>query len=656
MIYMEKKNRFVDVDGQNCCYYNTILKTAIGRTCKARKYFFYPRITEQWKEGNILVVGINHWCPPKTIEDCKYYKECVINCNSSRYNKLCEWNKSDVDREVFDLHYNTFDAFKCYFEDMEGYGCFQEFFLNMTGARDTMETERQKEWWDKNAFYNYIQHYTENSLTRRRRGDVKKEIEKRKKEDFEAFLDVLHDLKPRLVIVWHEEIKNVILEMCPEGELPEGRGELALVDDLGIPSRSMFRFVYSEKGDDEIDMDCYLDSFKEKFRNECSILSSDVEIARAILHLVRWNMFHTEEDFNWLGKLFGANTIKELQEYTDKLAWNEKCLRFLVSKIQTEMGLTTILNEKTLGKLGNKRSVVYSNVMIESENMTVKPLTGIHPMDCALYSIRHHEERNLIAMSGLYFDGLRSKFEIDQSFHADAFIVYLAKDYQYRKTFFDHLFDGKYKGKFSLLIIEKHNKVNDFYRDILVDSNRLHTIYSYEKYYVVKLYNTSEHEDKEVEIWLYCERKQEDRERRRPKNAYVAFPVDSECYSYEKVKDKFEAIIEEKTDVKEPELKRRVAAVLRRASKQNLLKVSKGDNKIQRDEKVCTSKAGYDLLCKKLKEELEEIEKPWQKNKFVERLMGRKDSKQSIEKLKQNIIDEELVKKIENCFVLQKIF
>ena len=655
MICMEKKDRFVDVDGQNGCYYNTILKTAIGRTCKAPKYFFYPRITEQWRKGNILVVGINHWCPPKTIEDCKYYNECVINCNSSRYNKLCEWNKSDVDREVFDLHYNTFDAFKCYFEDMEGYGCFQEFFLNMTGARDTMETERQKEWWDKNAFYNYIQHYTENSLTRRRRGDVKKEIEKRKKEDFEAFLDVLHDLKPRLVIVWHEEIKNVILEMCPEGKLPEGKGELALVDDLGIPSRSMFRFVYSEKGDDDIDMDCYLDSFKEKFRNECSILSSDVEIARAILHLVRWNMFHTEEDFNWLGKLFGANTIKELQEYTDKLAWNEKCLRFLVSKIQTEMGLTTILNEKTLGKLGNKRSVVYSNVMIESEKMTVKPLTGIHPMDCALYSIRHHEERNLIAMSGLYFDGLRSKFEIDQSYHADAFIVYLAKDYQYRKTFFDHLFDGKYKGKFSLLIIEKHNKVNDFYRDILVDSNRLHSIYSCGNYFLVKLYNNTDEHEEIVEIWQDGERSQ-DRKRSRQKNAYVAFPVDSECYSYEEVKGMFEAIIVEKTGVKEKHsLIKHVAAVLQCASKQNLIKVSKGDNEIQRDEKVCTSKAGYDLLCKMLYEkELKEIE---QKKGFIKSLMGRDVSKTgSIEKKKQGIKDKELVKKIEDCFVRQNIF
>jgi hypothetical protein len=644
---MEKKDRFVDVDGQNGCYYNTILKTAIGRTCKAPKYFFYPRITEQWKEGNILVVGINHWCPPKTIEDCKYYNECVINCNSSRYNKLCEWNKSDVDREVFDLHYNTFDAFKCYFEDMEGYGCFQEFFLNMTGARDTMETERQKEWWDKNAFYNYIQHYTENSLTRRRRGDVKKEIEKRKKEDFEAFLDVLHDLKPRLVIVWHEEIKNVILEMCPEGELPEGRGELALVDDLGIPSRSMFRFVYSEKGVDDIDMDCYLDSFKEKFRNECSILSSDVEIARAILHLVRWNMFHTEEDFNWLGKLFGANTINEMLEYTDKLTWNEKCLRFLVSEIQAEMGLTTILNEKTLSrKLGNKNSVIYSNVMIKSESMTVKPLTGIHPMDCALYSIRHHEERNLIAMSGLYFDGLRSKFEIDQSFHADAFIVYLAKDYPYGQTFFDRLFDGKYKGEFSLLIIEKDDKVANLYQEILVGKKRLHSIDSCGDYILMQLHNC-EHEEKKIEI------RQKGKHSTKI-NADEPFFV--EYYSYEEVKDMFEAIIAEKTGVKEKHsLIKHVAAVLKHASEKKLIKVSKGDNKIQRDEKVCT-KAGYDLLCRMLKEKLEEIEKPWQKNEFVERLMGHEDVSRigGIENKKQKIKDKELVRKIENCFVLQK--
>ena len=29
---------------------------------KKTKYLFNPRITEEWREGWTLVVGINHWC------------------------------------------------------------------------------------------------------------------------------------------------------------------------------------------------------------------------------------------------------------------------------------------------------------------------------------------------------------------------------------------------------------------------------------------------------------------------------------------------------------------------------------------------------------------------------------------------------------------
>ena len=60
------------------------------------------------------------------------------------------------------------------------------------------------------------------------------------------FLDVLHDLKPKLVIVWHKDIKNLLLRKIQEGKMPTGRN-LQLVDDLGIPTKSMFRFVYNEK-------------------------------------------------------------------------------------------------------------------------------------------------------------------------------------------------------------------------------------------------------------------------------------------------------------------------------------------------------------------------------------------------------------------------
>ena len=58
----------------------------MGRGHKIPKYLFNPRITEEWKKGGTLIVGINHWCIQK---GCEFYEDCVLNSNSKKYDKLC---------------------------------------------------------------------------------------------------------------------------------------------------------------------------------------------------------------------------------------------------------------------------------------------------------------------------------------------------------------------------------------------------------------------------------------------------------------------------------------------------------------------------------------------------------------------------------------
>ena len=215
------------IDSQFSSSYNTMLKQCMGRGNKKPKYLFNPRITKEWREGGTLVVGINHWCIQN---GCEHYEDCVLNSNSKEYDKLCEWAVSEVDEKTkYDLRYTTYEAFSCYFGDFLGYESFKEFLLYITGTQDCMEPDEQRKYWNRLAFYNYIQHFTKMSLTHTSLYGVKEALSKKEDEDFAAFLDVLHDLRPRLVIVWHKDIKELLLRKIADGKVPSGRS-LQLVD------------------------------------------------------------------------------------------------------------------------------------------------------------------------------------------------------------------------------------------------------------------------------------------------------------------------------------------------------------------------------------------------------------------------------------------
>ena len=127
------------IDSQSSSFYNDMLKKCMGKGHKTPKYLFNPRITEEWKKGGTLVVGINHWCPQ---DDCEHYEDCVVNCNSTKYDKNCDWAVSEVDDPVqYDLRYTTYEAFNCYIEHFPGYECFKEFLLYITIVWNLMSKE-----------------------------------------------------------------------------------------------------------------------------------------------------------------------------------------------------------------------------------------------------------------------------------------------------------------------------------------------------------------------------------------------------------------------------------------------------------------------------------------------------------------------------------
>ena len=471
-----------------------MLKKCMGKGHKTPKYLFNPRITEEWKEGGTLVVGINHWCIQK---GCEYYEDCVLNSNSKKYDKLCRWAVSEVDDSTpYDLRYTTYEAFNCYFGDFLGYESFKEFLLYITGTQDCMEPDEQKKYWNHLAFYNYIQHFTKMNLTHTSMYGVEEALSKKEDDDFKAFLDVLHDLKPKLVIVWHKDIKNLLLRKIQEGKMPTGRN-LQLVDDLGIPTKSMFRFVYNEKKLQKTDTAIiqFTKTFEQKYGR-----IGELSTEQVVLRLIRWNMFKTEEDLALLTQLSVlSDDLKNMLEFVECFAWDSDVLSYLVSRIQEQLGINQVLENVPYNILHYKDAIVYSNVQLQPyRDMQVRPLVGLYPQDCSHYSLKKYEEKDLLAFTGLSFDGLRSKTFIDENVLAKGFVVYIDEEHPVSEAFFKHLFDGKLdKESFSMIIMKSSEENDNRYLGILKDSNRLCTIKSKaignEAYLFIKLSNSEEY-------------------------------------------------------------------------------------------------------------------------------------------------------------------
>lgn len=482
------------IDSQSSSFYNDMLKKCMGKGHKTPKYLFNPRITKEWKEGGTLVVGINHWCPN---EGCEHYEDCVVNCNSKEYDKNCDWAVSEVDGTVqYDLRYTTYEAFNCYLEHFSGYECFKEFLLYITGTQDCMEPDEQRKYWNHLAFYNYIQHFTKMSLTHTSMYGVEEALSKKEDDDFKAFLDVLHDLKPKLVIVWHKDIKNLLLRKIKEGKMPIGRS-LLLIDDLGIPTKSMFRFVYNEKKSQKTDTAIiqFIKTFEQKYGR-----IGEFSTEQVVLRLLRWNMFKTEEDLALLTQLSVlSDDLKNMLEFVECFAWDSDVLSYLVSRIQEQLGINQVLENVPYNILHYKDAIVYSNVQLQPyRDMQVRPLVGLYPQDCSHYSLKKYEEKDLLAFTGLSFDGLRSKTFIDENVLAKGFVVYIDEEHPVSEAFFKHLFDGKLdKGSFSMIIMKSSEENDNRYLGILKDSNRLCTIKSKaignEAYLFIKLSNSEEY-------------------------------------------------------------------------------------------------------------------------------------------------------------------
>ena len=107
------------------------------------RYFFKPRVDNDYQEGfmglRTLVLGAYHYC---WYDKCRYFKECVTEGRVADYDTVCPEYDQMSDREYYRLSNSNYDSFT----------------HRMLGKKSYLGPESRASFWERVAFYNWIQH------------------------------------------------------------------------------------------------------------------------------------------------------------------------------------------------------------------------------------------------------------------------------------------------------------------------------------------------------------------------------------------------------------------------------------------------------------------------------------------------------------------
>jgi len=147
-----------------------------------------PLYREGFKYGKkVLVLGASSYCNRK---DCKFYQDCAIEQNSRLYDTLCPFNNK-----------NPLSMMPSCEFDEDAARTFKRFILFM---KHFLNTEDSQEVYNRVAFTNYVQHIL-GGRTNTLLSDCREEY-------LDAFVEVLEDLQPDIVLVWGCVINKPLLQ------------------------------------------------------------------------------------------------------------------------------------------------------------------------------------------------------------------------------------------------------------------------------------------------------------------------------------------------------------------------------------------------------------------------------------------------------------
>ena len=399
------------------------------------RYFFKPRVGNDYQEGfmglRTLVLGAYHYC---WYDKCRYFKKCVMEGRAADYDTVCpEYERIiEIDSYLEGEHYPTYDSFT----------------HRMLGKKSYLGPESRASFWERVAFYNWIQHYLP--------GPVEDFSYDRWEpvfmQDLPAFEDVLREFRPQAVLVWTEPLRQFLDRHCASLE------GISLVRTGVIEMEALeaweYRVGYEGEPQSESLWPDYRDYVKSMERLVGSEISQDSLIERILETLSRIRRHEYSGG--------------EFERRVCSIRNDSDLIISLTEILQKRLGIDRILRQQ---KCNLEQSVsgvgrVYCNFYYcSTDKKDVVPLTGIYAAGSGRPSLLALWEEN----SSISINDIGRRLS-----SSDAVLVYIDDNAGVPFSVLAELFEAVLvKAAKALFLMRKTDNNDRYYRDAFKGSGML---------------------------------------------------------------------------------------------------------------------------------------------------------------------------------------
>ena len=327
--------------------------------------FFTPRTGPAYREGfmgqRTLVLGAYHYC---WYDKCRYYDECVRQGRTAEYDRRCPVYEDKPEKDYYCLSNSNVIEIDSYIEGGH-YPTYDAFTHKMSGIKKYVGPGIRAAFWDKVAFYNWIQHY----LPEPQEDFQYRQWEEVFLRDLPAFEEVLRELRPQVVLVWTDTLREFLDRHC--GTL-DG---MSMMRVQTIEMDSLEAWGYRVRYADE---ECFVSLWPDYMNfisNVAPLCGVEVTDEIQVTEKVMLALHHCLEMD--AGVMDGT-----LTERVSGIIHDEELIVSLTLLLQSGIGLTDMLGPQKLCMRPELRNGgrVLCNFYYEADGVPLVPLTGLYPV------------------------------------------------------------------------------------------------------------------------------------------------------------------------------------------------------------------------------------------------------------------------------------
>lgn len=421
-----------------------------------RAYFFRPRIGKHYEKGfrglRTLVLGAYHYCWESNAfrHGCTCRNDCINGRHTERLDEICPIyrNKMDLYDGYYRISSSNIIEIDSYIEG-EHYPAYEAFTYYMTGLSGRLLTEVEREtFWESVAFYNYLQHFLPEAQQFSYK-DRKEELD----ADFPAFAYALKELKPSVIYIWNDAIKDAVLSNS--GSL-DGI-QLRFCSSESVGSMTVWTAVVHYTGHDcSIDVDALLaEASVSWFRN-----AGKKDTARDLLQIVMSYRKHEYQPD--IIKDLSGEIQENIRNNLQPVIYDDDVVTALTDIYQQASGVDRIagLQDENIRSLTQGAGQIYSNFHYG----TALPVTGTMPQWLNLWKSWHSADIG----------------RLDTTMTADdILLIWIDSDEPWPLVLCSKVFGMMRKGGWKMLMLMKSD-MDHQYLNIFRDSGNVMAIYEVE--------------------------------------------------------------------------------------------------------------------------------------------------------------------------------